>query len=348
MARSKINTKRFRLSDLRTTPVYDQYWKFAAERQEIFFRRLEGHQYPWTTDPILRRFKFTNAYRASDRVSQYLIRNVIYNSAYSDAPNEIVFRVLLFKLFNKISTWQLLETHLGLLHWQSFNFADYDRVLTEAAAAGRKVYSAAYIIPPVSLDQSGVKHRGHLLLIEHILKSRFTSKLQATRSLEEVFTLLKAFPSFGDFLAFQLAIDINYSPVIDHDEAEFVVAGPGARDGLSKVFPDVQSYQADDLIAFMMDQQETEFERLGLDFRSLWGRPLQLIDCQNLFCEISKYARVSHPDVQGVSGRTRIKQIYRPNSEPVLPWFPPKWDINDRIEYASYVPRQTDLLTVCK
>ena len=40
---------------------------------------------------------------------------------------------------------------------------------------------------------------------------------------------------------------------------------------------------------------------------------MQLIDCQNLFCEVDKYARHAHPEVRGISGRTRIKQSYRPN-----------------------------------
>ena len=30
-----------------------------------------------------------------------------------------------------------------------------------------------------------------------------------------------------------------------------------------------------------------------VEFRDLWGRPLQLIGCQNLFCEVDKYARVA-------------------------------------------------------
>jgi hypothetical protein len=60
------------------TEVFDTCWRFAAERQMIFFRRLEGAAFPWTQDPILQRYKFTNAYRASDRVSQYLIKQVIY------------------------------------------------------------------------------------------------------------------------------------------------------------------------------------------------------------------------------------------------------------------------------
>ena len=76
------------------------------------------------------------------------------------------------------------------------------------------------------------------------------------------------------------------------------------------------------------ERQEEEFDRLGLQFHDLWGRRLQLIDCQNLFCEVAKYARVKHPDVKGTGNRSRIKQIYRPTAEPVVYWYPPKWDIN--------------------
>ena len=134
-----------RLSPAKPTFVYDTYWRFAVERQEVFFRRLRGSSPPWTDDPILARFKFTNAYRASDRVSQYLIRNVIYGGPQS--PEEVVFRTLLFKLFNRIETWELLNSTLGAIEYSSYSFDAYDRVLTEALAAGRPIYSAAYIMP---------------------------------------------------------------------------------------------------------------------------------------------------------------------------------------------------------
>jgi hypothetical protein len=329
------------------TAVYDLYWRFAAERQAIYFRRLEGVAFPWTKDSILHTYKFTNAYRASDRVSQFLIRRVIYGEGYSTVPEEVAFRTLLFKLFNKESTWRLLETHLGPLTWQDFSPDAYDRVLTAAAAKGIRLYSAAYIIPPVALGRSKVKHRGHLRLIELILRGDFVSRLQNTRDLREAFILLKSYPSLGDFLAFQFAIDLNYSELTDHDEAEFVVAGPGARDGLSKIFPDASPDDAEALIAMMMERQEAEFKRLSLDFRTLWGRRLQLVDCQNLFCEISKYTRVSHPEIGGLSGRTRIKQMFKPQGAPTQPWFPPKWSLNDRI--PTYVAHSDlDLFKIAK
>jgi hypothetical protein len=319
-----------RFAQLRPTAVFDSYWRFAAERQAIFFRRLGGMPAPWTDDPILARHRFTNAYRAADRVSQFLIREVIYGDGRSQTPRETLFRVMLFRLFNKIETWQLLEQHLGKLALDGFDSEAYDRVLTHAMAHGAKLYSAAYIIPPVKWSGGdGVKHRGHLHLVQTALSGDVADALTQARSLQQVFAILKQLPSFGDFLAFQLAIDLNYSTLIDFPEDSFVVAGPGARDGIAKCFDNAGEFATEDIIGLMHDRQDREFERLGVSFQSLWGRSLQLIDCQNLFCEIGKYARVAHPDAAGVSGRTRIKQVFKPDETPLPAWFPPKWGLND-------------------
>src|SRR6266851_1295327 len=115
-----------RIPRARPSAVYDTYWRFAAERQRIFFERLAGAPPPWTGDPILARYKFTNAYRASDRVSQYLIRRVIYRSDLPASDDEVFFRILLFKLFNKIETWQLLERALGGIHYAEYRFDRID------------------------------------------------------------------------------------------------------------------------------------------------------------------------------------------------------------------------------
>src|SRR4051812_20476182 len=99
----------------KTTQVYETYWQFAAERQEIYFRRLSDPRGPWSMDPILARHRFTNAYRAADRVSQFLISEVIYSG--SQEPEEVFFRTLLFKFFNRIDTWQHLIEGLGQPTW---------------------------------------------------------------------------------------------------------------------------------------------------------------------------------------------------------------------------------------
>jgi hypothetical protein len=79
----------------------------------------------------------------------------------------------------------------------------------------------------------------------------------------------------------------------------------------------------------MVERQEDEFKRLGLPFQSLWRRPIHAIDCQNLFCEIDKYARVAFPDLK--SDRVRIKTTFSPSLMPIDYFYPPKWGLNDRI-----------------
>ena len=101
--------------------VYDLYWYFACERQNIFIKKLNGEPAPWTKDLILQEYKFCNSYRVNDRVSQYLLKNVIYNGkSYSD--EDMLFRILLFKLFNKESTWELLLNNFEDINLKNFNF----------------------------------------------------------------------------------------------------------------------------------------------------------------------------------------------------------------------------------
>jgi len=319
------------LGSLKPTRVYNSYWRFAAERQYVFFRRLERRPPPWTHDPVIRAHKFTNAYRASDRVSQYLIRRVIYRNDLPSDPVEVFFRVLLFKLFNKIETWELLEQQLGPLTHAIYSFKRYDQVLGKAMTRGQKIYSAAYIMPSGGPLGHGRKHRNHLTLIERMISGDLPARLSNAGSMQQAFNLIRSYPTIGDFLAYQYVTDINYSTLTDFTETEFVVPGPGAVDGIRKCFSYSGGMSDTDVIRLMADRQEIEFGRLGLDFRTLWGRKLQLIDCQNLFCEVDKYARVAHPEANGASGRTRIKQKFRPNPEPISYWYPPKWGINDAV-----------------
>lgn len=316
-----------RLSPTEPTEVFDTYWRFATERQKIFFCRLEGTPQPWTEDSILRRHKFTNAYRASDRVSQYLIKHVIYNGDQS--PEEVFFRIILFKVFNRIETWELLEQAFGTIRFSEYLFEQYDALLTNAMNEGKTIFSAAYIMPSGgTLFGYSKKHRNYLKLLERMLEDEVPFRIVEAKSMRQAFELLHSYPMMGDFLAYQYVTDINYSQLTNFSEMNFVVPGPGAKNGIRKCFQTLGGLNEVDIIRLMADRQEEEFSRLGLDFRSLWGRPLQLIDCQNLFCEVDKYARLAHPHIKGISDRKRIKQIYHNQSKPIEYWYPPKWEIN--------------------
>ena len=319
-----------KLSPLKPTIVYDTYWKFAAERQSIFFKKLANAQPPWTDDDILCKYKFTNAYRASDRVSQYLIQNVIYKGDQSE--EELFFRILLFKMFNKVATWELLLEKLKSISYADFSLKKYDNILSLAASRGTAIYSAAYIMPSGGKGHRfAKKHTMHLSLLDKMMTDRVPAKLSEAKSMGKAFELLRSYPSIGDFLAYQYVTDLNYSPLLNFSEMDFVIAGPGAKDGIRKCFSDFGGLSEAEIIKIVTNRQKEEFHRLELKFKNLWGRNLQLIDCQNLFCEVDKYSRVKHPEHQGLTGRTRIKQKYNWNPTSIEYLYPPKWGINDKI-----------------
>jgi hypothetical protein len=258
-------------------------------------------------------------------VSQYLIRNVIYEG--SQALDEVVFRVLLFKFFNKTETWEMFRREFGTPTWRDYEFDAYLLPLNRARSSGATLYSAAYVVPPPRRGEP-TKHANHLRLIESMMRDGLTQKIAEASRFADVYRALVAYPSVGPFIGFQLAVDLNYSDATEFSEMDFVIAGPGAKDGIRKCFGPASSGIEEDIIKYVAARQADYFEVLGLNFEGLFGRPLQLVDCQNLFCEVDKYARVAHPEVAGVSGRLRIKQRYRPSASPVTAWFPPKWNLN--------------------
>ena len=309
------------------TPVLETYWRFAAERQAIYFRRFANQRGPWTSDPILQSYRFTNVYRAIDRVSQYLIRDVQYGPGRAQEPRELFFRTLLFKIFNRIETWQAIEEALGPITFEDADLNKISVVLQNLLVRGQRIYSAAYIMPSPNFGHAR-KHANHLALISRMMDDGLPDRVAQAPTLATVYELLLRYPSIGPFLAFQYTIDLNYSALLNFDESGFVVAGPGALDGIAKCFSDIGRRTPEEVIYAVTDDQEVAFRRLGIEFQTLFGRRLQPIDCQNLFCEISKYARVAHPEVAGTSERKRIKQAYRQHEAYCpAPFLPPRWGV---------------------
>ncbi|HEX9428843.1 MAG TPA: nucleotide kinase domain-containing protein [Candidatus Bathyarchaeia archaeon] len=293
-------------------------------RQEIFMRRLEGIRPPWSDDPILSMYRFTNPYRASDRVSQYLIRHVLYEGDQS--IEEVFFRALLFRLFNKIETWERLASALGPLTWGDFDYDSYVEVLDATTGSGQRIYSGAYIIPSPRFGRLR-KHQNHLKLLQRMMIESVPDRVHTADSLLEVFNIIRSYPSFGNFLSFQFSIDLNYSEILDFSENDFVAAGPGAQAGIRKCFSDMGGASHEEVIQAVAEVAKEEFEKRDLTFKTLWGRALHLVDYQNLFCEVDKYARVAFPTMTAESTRRRIKRKYHPNPAPLPQWYPPKWKL---------------------
>ena len=279
-----------------------------------------------TKDPILQTYKFTNVYRACDRVSQYLIKNVIYQDLDRYSPEDVLLRILVFKVFNKIETWEYLNGENDITT-KNFNVEKLTDTLTRRQQT-KPIFSNAYMMAGCHAEYKGIpsKHRVWLQMIEDkFIKDKGLRTVLGAKSLAEVYSQLREYPLIGDFLAYQYAIDFNYSPYLNFDEDSFVKAGVGAVRGIKKCF---KSYGGtyEDAIRYTQDHFEAFQERYGFTaFRPLPGREPKLIDLQNCFCETDKYLRAKMPDLK--VGNVRIKQHYKPSSERLEYSFPKQWGI---------------------
>lgn len=310
--------------------IYELYWHFASERQRAFERRVAGEEWPWTEDSILREYKFCNVFRAADRVSQYMIRDVCYHKE-GCSPEDRLFQIVAFRTFSKIDTWRTVREVLG--HYPRLDdlaSGVFTKALEEAKRINGGLYTGAFILCATDAYGKNLKHLNHVELFRHMfLTGRFGEKLLAARSLRKVYNLLHEYPLMGDFMSYQVAIDLNYSDLINFSENEFTQAGPGALRGIKKCFGNLCDLTPAEVILWMVEHQEEEFARLNLPFNGLWGRPLHAIDAQGLFCETDKYCREAAPEL--VSARKRIKARFAATQNPLELFFPPKWGISEKL-----------------
>lgn len=306
--------------------VFRYYFYFIQERMSMFWRKCEGKRV-LTEDPILREYKFTNVYRACDRVSQYLLRYVIYKEVEKYSPEDMLLRILVFKIFNKIETWEYVKQVYGEITLHHFDVKQISHLLSERQVYA-PIFNNAYMMTGShkKYDYLSTKHEKWLTMVkDEFIGEGVVTKMLKAKSLEEVYTLLRGCSFLGGFLAYQYAIDFNYSPYINFNENSFVVAGIGAIRGIQKCFLSYGDSYEDAIHYTQQHFKELQAKYGFTDFKPLEGHDPTLLDLQNCFCETDKFLRAKMPDL--LVGNKRIKQKYKPSSEVIDYVFPPKWKV---------------------
>src|SRR5205085_2776047 len=148
------------------------------------------------------------------------------------------FQIVAFRTFSRIGTWECVRSQLGrqptLEDLRDGRFGEaLDRTLLENGG----LYTGAFILCATNAFDKDRKHRNHVELFRLMfLEKCLGERLLEAKSLRAVFQLLHGFPLMGDFMAYQTAIDVNYSQLMDFSENEFTQPGPGALRGIRKVF----------------------------------------------------------------------------------------------------------------
>jgi len=140
------------------------------------------------------------------------------------------------------------------------------------------------------------------------------AKAAGAASLDEIATLLQSFPRIGDFKAGQFSLDLNSGRHLRLPVDDFVIAGPGARNGVNRCFS-AHGERYDAVIRLVCRyQDECCVAAVGSEVPRLQCRAPAPMNTQNWFCEISKYLRGYSNNTYSVPAGT-----IKPLPEPILP-----------------------------
>lgn len=299
------------------------FYDFVTERYKIHVRKdFLKQKAPWTDDEILQCYKFCNVRREHDRQSQYLIKNISTNPCLS--LEDKIVNSFYFRAWNNWDTMKDLGGPWAAKDLYSSQMKQQIRPIYQQLASedpDRKWWSSAY-------NQGGTKQAWRYpnpnrkvnkeddipLRVFHIgpwLKEHNTvEKLLSANDQKVAFEAIKEIQGFADFLAYQIFVDLTYIENFPFSENEFVVAGPGCRNGLNKLFDDYDGLTLEEALFWLADNIDEIFNKIHPPF---WAgrlfvdlpqedRFFSVMCLENCMCELSKYIRT----IEG-TGRPRVK-----------------------------------------
>jgi 5-hmdU DNA kinase-like protein len=269
--------------------MIEDFFRYARKRYRIRLARNAGEPRPWTDDPLLLKYSFTEVFREDDRTTRWLRENVrdpLRN-------HEMVLpAVLIFRWFNRITTGEAIFKGTSPAFY-SFMKSGETRDLKVAIRAhcGDGPYvTGAYTINTRSAGRGLSKLDGVLRMIEmwfdgHDWRAPDTSSLEA-------FCKWCTMPGLGPFMTDQIATDLRWTYLLENapDIMTWANPGPGCAKGLNLVFgrPVNQHMgviqQINEMRCLLALSQQSEF------WPSEWPR-WELHEVENCCCEFAKYKR---------------------------------------------------------
>ncbi len=270
------------------------FFSYISERHMIYKRRFVQHRPPpWTSDPVLSKYKFTNVFRDLDPGTRFVKNDIL---GKLERPEDIIFNIIIYRVYNKIETFKAV----GLQRFDHFDKGPFESRLRTLKASGMPVFTNAFVVPSYRwIDPAKDKIANTSTFIENLSGTikDVISRIMGERDSEYTFKQLLNIEGIGPFLAYQIAVDIGYWNKEVFDESVFVVAGPGCKRGIDFLFGNRGGLSYGQCIEYVRDRQGGFFKQIGIDENLLFDdrkeRHLNLMALENCFCEFSKYVRAS-------------------------------------------------------
>lgn len=304
--------------------IIKEWFYHQRERTSIYYKKeiLELPPF-WTTDEILKKYKFVNTKRTWDRETKWLISNVINNSSLS-YDNKIL-NIFLFRVINKSKTLCSLDAPFNFSNMSLDYINDAIRNKLSMLACNDPSYvffNAAYILggPKVNFGSFLERREGKIEsnMIIRMIKFVFYNQdsilkgVKNSTTQDAVYNHLKSFHGIGKFLAYQIFVDLTYLNEFPFTEHNFVVSGPGCERGINWIFANRDGMTSEECLFWFTKNQHIISEKYNeswdmdevFHFLPKNERLYTLMDMENSgACEIDKRCRTKF-------NNKRPKQIY--------------------------------------
>jgi len=279
---------------------------FVTERDHIRSEKEAGAPAPWTDDNILNTYRFCNIRRKDDRVSKWIIDNII--EPYKD-NSHLWFMLCCARWINWPPTLQsTMDAGLWPVdHFDARAFGDHiDARVKEKV----KSWTGAYLITARQLPDGMGKGRWiaetmlEPLTQKHVWLENFF--LQEGLTVKESIDAFNGAYGFGTFMSGQVIADLTYSPVLSNapDLHSYAPIGPGSTRGLNRLY----GRKLEGRIG--QEQFNTELMLVRDTVADTLGHAIPdmtLHDWQNCMCEFDKYLRA-------LNGTGRPRSTYKPET----------------------------------
>lgn len=273
--------------------VLEIFKYYVAERYSMHLKKdIEGQPYPWTEDVILSMYRFTNIRREQDKNSRYLLK--MMKDHGNKITHNLIGNILLFRLFNKIETIELLGG------WVDFDNYDHNLVRKQLLEAPNeyRYFTNAYLSSGMKKEMNKyypeeVVRVSNIPHVIHKFLSGLVTGIRWARSPQEVIDTLKQVKGISNFLAYQLFVDFTYLDDFPWSENEFVVSGPGCSLGLDYLFINKGGLEDEELLFWLRDNCPITREWCMEHMTDLpeEDRYMNIMSLENCMCELGKYMK---------------------------------------------------------
>lgn len=291
------------------------FWYFMNERHSIYLKKQKGIPKPWTDDPILQYYKFTNIFRELDKDTVWVKENIRDPLDDPKTYDLLLFNVALFRQTGNTEGWQ------GIV--KNFDPAKQAAKYVKARSEGKKVFTGAYMVTGMFPGSKGNPKVESLFL--HALlpvwrdRKMLVKLCLETRSLQKLTEALGKYVGWkgNNFMAYEVACDLLHTSLLAGavDQYTWANPGPGCQRGLSRIHGGSVNMgrgaksrpkeQCVTELRELLKQAPKKLKKHITGFTNNGVTGVMLLDmrlCEHVTCETDKYMRTLHGE-----GRPRSK-----------------------------------------